>query len=58
MDEIIVKMKTNHIKIKNGEYLRDLVRCKDCGNREGCQFAISSDDNAFCSDGEPHGGWY
>lgn len=29
MPEIIVKM-GDHIKLKGGEYVRDLVRCKDC----------------------------
>lgn len=30
MKEIIVRMKTDHIKVKDGEYVADLVRCKDC----------------------------
>jgi len=30
MSEIIVKMKSDYIKIKGGEYIRDLVRCENC----------------------------
>lgn len=30
MSEIIVKMNDRHIKLKGGEYVRDIVRCKDC----------------------------
>ena len=35
MAEIIVKMKDNHIKVKGGEYVQDLIRCKDCKYYEG-----------------------
>lgn len=30
MTEIIVKLNDNHIKIKGGEYVQDIVRCKEC----------------------------
>ena len=30
MSEIIVKLTDSRIKLKGGEYVRDLVRCKDC----------------------------
>ena len=30
MKEIIVKMNADHIKIKGGEYVQDIVRCKEC----------------------------
>ena len=30
MSEIIVKLNSDHIKIKGGEYVADLVRCKEC----------------------------
>ena len=40
MSEIIVKMNDNHIKIKGGDYVQDLVRCQDCKhwvyNFNGC----------------------
>lgn len=29
MSEIIVKM-DKHLKLKGGEYVRDIVRCQDC----------------------------
>lgn len=28
--EMIVKMNTDYAKIKGCEYIRDLIRCKDC----------------------------
>ena len=30
MSEIIVKLTGSRIKLKGGEYVRDLVRCRDC----------------------------
>ena len=33
MSEIIVKLTDSRIKLKGGEYARDLVRCKDCKYR-------------------------
>ena len=30
MSEIIVKLTDSRIKLNGGEYVRDLVRCKDC----------------------------
>lgn len=30
MKEVIVKLTSDHIKVKGGEYVQDLVRCKDC----------------------------
>lgn len=33
MSEIIVKLTDSRIKLKGGEYVRDLVRCKDCKHR-------------------------
>ena len=58
MSEVIVKLTADHIKIKGGEYVQDLVRCIDCkwynGNnctiipwRNGLVVAID-----FCSHGE------
>ena len=36
MSEIIVKLTDSRIKLKGGEYVRDLVRCKDCIYKEEC----------------------
>lgn len=30
MKEAIIKLNSDHIKVKGGEYVQDLVRCKDC----------------------------
>ena len=30
MREIIVRLTADHIKVKGGEYVQDLVRCKEC----------------------------
>ena len=30
MSEIIVRLKDDRIKIVGGEYVKDLIRCKDC----------------------------
>ena len=30
MSEIIVKLTSDHIKVNGGEYVQDLVRCKEC----------------------------
>ena len=37
MSEVIVKMKSDHVIIKNGEYVRDLVRCEDCTYKKVCR---------------------
>ena len=53
MKEVIVKMTSDHIKVKNGEYVQDLVRCKDCKNKKFCIiYEGLCDDNAFCSCGK------
>ena len=40
MSEVIVKLTSDHIKVKGGEYVQDLVRCQDCKhwvyNFNGC----------------------
>ena len=40
MKEVIVKLKSDHIKVKGAEYVQDLVRCQDCKywvyNFNGC----------------------
>lgn len=61
MKEAIIKLTSDRIKIKGGEYVRDLVRCKDCkwskanGTYQWCgrldsTARITADD--FCSYGE------
>ncbi len=30
MSEIIVRLTSDHIKVKGGEYVQDLVRCREC----------------------------
>ena len=38
--EVIVRMTSDHIKVKGGEYVQDFVRCQDCKhwvyNFNGC----------------------
>lgn len=40
MKEVIVKLTSDHIKVKGGEYVQDIVRCQDCKhwvyNFNGC----------------------
>ena len=40
MKEVIVKLNSDRIKIKGGEYVQDFVRCQDCKhwvyNFNGC----------------------
>lgn len=70
MSEIIVKMDIvkiddRHIKIKGGEYFRDLVRCKDCkhwckgdevyGICNRCANTRQMRHDDFCSRGEREG---
>lgn len=66
MSEIIVKMNDDHIKIKGGQYVQDIVRCKACkwldkGENESCSWSmctrhfgqyINVSDDDFCSYGE------
>ena len=30
MKEVIVRLTGDYIKVKGGEYVRDIIRCKDC----------------------------
>ena len=61
MKEVIIKLTSDHIKVKGGEYVQDLVRCKECkwakanGTYQWCgrldsTARITADD--FCSYGE------
>ena len=61
MSEVIVKLKSDHIKVKGAEYVRDLVRCKECkwakanGTYQWCGRLDSTakiTDDDFCSYGE------
>ena len=57
MKEVIVRLTDDHIKVKGGEYVQDLVRCKDCAwrNTERCIihfFKEDLKDADYCSFGE------
>ena len=61
MSEIIVKLTDSRIKLKGGEYVRDLVRCKDCkwwdndGDAERCTHKYGgmwAKSDGYCSYGE------
>lgn len=51
MREIIVRYNdgTDRMAVR-GEYIQDIVRCKDCKWNSECR--MLDDDNGFCSDGE------
>ena len=40
MKEVIIRLNSDHIKVKGGEYVQDFVRCQDCKhwvyNFNGC----------------------
>lgn len=40
MKEVIMRLTSDHIKVKGGEYMQDFVRCQDCKhwvyNFNGC----------------------
>ena len=55
--EVIVKLTSDHIKVKGAEYVQDLVRCQDCkyDQTRRCplytaKFGYCDED--FCSCGE------
>ena len=62
MKEVIIKLTSDRIKVKGGEYVQDLVRCKECksynteayqdgyGYCDGHCSVVQDDD--FCSYGE------
>ena len=57
MIEVIVKMNADRIKVKGGEYVQDLVRCKDCKHwRYGKAHCALHDmgmwADSFCNFGE------
>ena len=43
MSEVIVKLNSDHIKVKGGQYVQDLVRCKDCKFRPIKEDAYGAD---------------
>lgn len=47
MKEVIVKLTSDHIKVKGAEYVRDLVRCEDCNKTE--KRATELDGHKYCS---------
>ena len=60
MSEIIVKLTSDHIKVKGAEYVQDLVRCDDCKHRYmdadlqvwTCTYGLMIKPNGFCNYGE------
>ena len=61
MSEIIVKLTDSRIKLKGGEYVRDVVRCKDCKYDHKCSHNIIRPSKSggiiycpleYCSEGE------
>ena len=56
MKEVIVRLTSDHIKVKGGEYVQDIVRCKDCRwykDFDGCFFSTAEvEPNHFCAWGE------
>lgn len=68
MSEVIVKMTSDHVKVKGGEYAQDIVRCKECkkafdaegeiicnhlSGMVGLNVVVNADD--FCSYGSREG---
>ena len=63
--EVIIRLNSDHIKVKGGQYVRDLVRCRDCKYLEvhgkttmhyWCdQWEHYTDEDSFCSYGEREG---
>ena len=60
MKEVIVRLTSDHIKVKGAEYVRDLVRCDDCKYRYmdadfhvwTCTYGLMINPNGFCNYGE------
>ena len=58
MKEVIVRLTSDHIKVKGGEYVRDLVCCGDCKHWDNrvptrCTkfYGIFRHSDDFCSSG-------
>ena len=58
MKEVIVKLTSDRIKIKGGEYVQDFVRCQDCKhwvyNFNGCSRNPCTEP-WYATDGCSHG---
>ena len=61
MKEVIVRLTSDHIKVKGAEYVQDFVRCQDCkhwdntDNAERCSHEYGgmwAKPDDFCSYGE------
>lgn len=61
MKEAIIRLNSDHIKVKGAEYVQDLVRCKDCewynadeysGIYRCCIGLSDARPDDFCSYGE------
>ena len=60
MKEVIVKLTSDRIKVKGGQYVQDLVRCDDCKHRYmdadlqvwTCTYGLMIEPNGFCNYGE------
>ena len=37
MKDIVVRMKSDHIKVKDGEYIQDIIPCTKCDKRTICE---------------------
>lgn len=62
MKEVIVKLTSDRIKVKGGEYVQDFVRCQDCRhwvyNFNGCSRNPCTEPwyaTDFCNYGEREG---
>lgn len=40
MKEAIIKLTSDHIKVKGAEYVQDLVRCKECKHEPICSHSV------------------
>ena len=55
MREVIVRLTSDHIKVKGAEYVQDLVRCAECKyyENEWCYWRDEyTEPEYFCSYGE------
>ena len=54
MSEVIMKLTSDHVKVKGGEYVQDLVRCEKCGHKDDIvdychEFGHNIEPTDFCS---------
>ena len=62
MKEVIIRLNSDHIKVKGGQYVQDFVRCQDCKywvyNFNGCSRNPCTEPwyaTDFCNYGEREG---